>query len=252
MTMARIPVIAGNWKMFKTRKEAAEMLAELRKEVDGVEGVEVVICPTFTALAASSAVLEGSKISLGAQNVHYESEGAYTGEISTEMLQDAGCSYVIIGHSERRQYFDESDEFLNKKLAKILTTDLTPILCCGETLEEREAGKVEEVVLGQLKNGMAGLTEEELSRIIIAYEPVWAIGTGKTATPETAEEVHGMIRNWLAQTYSRGFSDSIRILYGGSVKPANVTELMSQPDIDGALVGGASLKADLFAQIVKF
>jgi len=250
--MARIPVIAGNWKMFKTRKEAAEMLAELRKEVDGVEGVEVVICPTFTALAASSAVLEGSNISLGAQNVHYESEGAYTGEISTEMLQDAGCSYVIIGHSERRQYFNESDEFLNKKLAKILTTDLTPIFCCGETLEEREAGKVEEVVLGQLKNGMAGLTEEELSRIIIAYEPVWAIGTGKTATPETAEEVHGMIRDWLAQAYSQGFSDSIRILYGGSVKPANVTELMSQPDIDGALVGGASLKADLFAQIVKF
>lgn len=250
--MARIPVIAGNWKMFKTQTEAAEMLTELRGEVDSVEGVEIVICPTFTALAASATALEGSRVALGAQNVHYESEGAFTGEISTEMLQDTGCSYVIIGHSERRQYFKESDEFLNKKLVKILATDLTPILCCGETLEEREAGKVEEVVLGQLKNSMAGLTEDELSRIIIAYEPVWAIGTGKTATPETAEEVHGMIRNWLAQTYSRDFSDSIRILYGGSVKPSNISELMSQPDIDGALVGGASLKADSFAQIVKF
>ncbi len=250
--MARIPVIAGNWKMFKTQKEAADTITALRAEVDNAAGVEVVVCPTYTSLAASAAALQGSTIGLGAQNVHYADEGAFTGELSTAMLIDAGCSYVIIGHSERRQYFKETDDLIGKKLAKILTTELTPILCCGETLEEREAGKVETVVLGQLKNAMAGLTEDSLSRIIIAYEPVWAIGTGKTATPEMAEEVHAMIRKWLAQAYSEGFSDSIRILYGGSVKPGNVTELMSQPDIDGALVGGASLDAPTFAQIVKF
>jgi triosephosphate isomerase len=250
--MARIPVIAGNWKMFKTQKEAADTISALRAEVDNAAGVEVVVCPTYTSLAASAAVLKGSTIGLGAQNVHYSDEGAFTGELSTGMLIDAGCSYVIIGHSERRQYFNESDEFIGKKLAKILTTELTPILCCGETLEEREAGKVESVVLGQLKNAMAGLTEESLSRIIIAYEPVWAIGTGKTATPEMAEEVHAMIRNWMAQAYSASLSDSVRILYGGSVKPGNISELMSQADIDGALVGGASLDAATFAQIVKF
>ena len=250
--MARIPVIAGNWKMFKTQKEAADTITGLRAEVDNLEGVEVVVCPAYTSLAASAAALDGSTIGLGAQNVHYEDEGAFTGELSTGMLIDAGCSHVIIGHSERRQDFNETDEFIGKKLAKILTTELTPILCCGETLEEREAGKVETVVLGQLKNDMAGLTEESLSRIIIAYEPVWAIGTGKTATPEMAEEVHAMIRNWLAEAYSESLSDSIRILYGGSVKPGNISELMSQADIDGALVGGASLNAQSFAQIVKF
>lgn len=250
--MARIPVIAGNWKMFKTQKEAADTISALRAEVDNAAGVEVVVCPTYTSLAASAAVLKGSTIGLGAQNVHYADEGAFTGELSTGMLIDAGCSYVIIGHSERRQYFNESDEFIGKKLAKILTTELIPILCCGETLEEREAGQVESVVLGQLKNAMAGLTEEILSRIIIAYEPVWAIGTGKTATPEMAEEVHAMIRNWMARAYSASLSDSVRILYGGSVKPGNISELMSQADIDGALVGGASLDASTFAQIVKF
>ncbi len=250
--MARIPVIAGNWKMFKTQKEAADTITALRAEVDNAAGVEVVVCPTYTSLAASAAALKGSTIGLGAQNVHYADEGAFTGELSTGMLIDAGCSHVIIGHSERRQYFKENDDFIGKKLAKILTTELTPILCCGETLEEREAGKVETVILGQLKNAMSGLTEDSLSRIIIAYEPIWAIGTGKTATPEIAEEVHAMIRKWLAQAYSKSFSDSIRILYGGSVKPGNVSELMSQPDIDGALVGGASLDAPTFAQIVKF
>ena len=237
--MARIPVIAGNWKLFKTQKEAADTITGLRGEVDNVEGVEVVVCPTYTSLAASAAALDGSTIGLGAQNVHYEEQGAFTGELSTGMLIDAGCSYVIIGHSERRQYFNE-------------TAELTPILCCGETLEEREAGKVDTIILGQLKNAMAGLTEESLSRIIIAYEPIWAIGTGKTATPEMAEEVHAMIRKWLAEAYSESLSDSIRILYGGSVKPGNISELMSQADIDGALVGGASLDAQTFAQIVKF
>jgi triosephosphate isomerase (TIM) len=250
--MARIPVIAGNWKLFKTQKEAADTITALRGEVDNVEGVEVVVCPTYTSLAASAVALDGSTIGLGAQNVHYEEQGAFTGELSTGMLIDAGCSHVIIGHSERRQYFNETDEFIGKKLAKILTTELTPILCCGETLEEREAGKVDTIILGQLKNAMAGLTEESLSRIIIAYEPIWAIGTGKTATPEMAEEVHAMIRKWLAEAYSECLSDSIRILYGGSVKPGNISELMSQADIDGALVGGASLDAQTFAQIVKF
>ena len=250
--MARIPVIAGNWKMFKTQQEAADTITDLRAEVDNAEGVEVVVCPTYTALAASAKVLEGSSIGLGAQNVHYEDKGAFTGELTTEMLIDAGCSHVIIGHSERRQYFNESDEFIGKKLTKILSTKLTPILCCGETLEEREAGKVETIILGQLKNAMAGLTEEKLSRIIIAYEPIWAIGTGKTATPEMAEEVHAMIRNWVKEAYSENLADSVRILYGGSVKPGNISDLMSQPDIDGALVGGASLEASSFAQIVKF
>jgi len=250
--MARKPVIAGNWKMFKLQQETVDTLTSLRAEVDSVEEVEVVVCPTYTSLASAAKALEGSVIGLGAQNVHHEDQGAFTGEITTEMLIDSGCSHVIIGHSERRQYFGENDEFIGKKLTKILSTELTPILCCGETLEEREAGKVEEVVLGQLKNAMTGLTEDNLSRIIIAYEPIWAIGTGKTATPEMAEEVHAMIRNWLKEAFSSSLAESVRVLYGGSVKPGNISELMSQPDIDGALVGGASLEAQSFAQIVKF
>ena len=250
--MARIPVIAGNWKMFKLQQEAADTITSLRAEVDNIEGVEVVVCPTYTSLAASAGALKGSTVKLGAQNVHFEEQGAYTGEVTTEMLIDTGCAYVIIGHSERRQYFGETDEFIGRKLTKILSTELTPILCCGESLEEREAGEVEKVVLGQLKKAMAGLTEEKLSRIIIAYEPIWAIGTGKTATPEMAEEVHAMIRNWLKEAYSETLAETVRVLYGGSVKPGNISDLMSQPDIDGALVGGASLDAASFAQIVKF
>jgi triosephosphate isomerase (TIM) len=250
--MARQYVIAGNWKMFKTRSEAQSMVLELRQMVQGSEEVEVVVCPPFTALPAVSQVLEGASIRLGAQNVHWEEEGAFTGEISPGMLQDCGCSYVIIGHSERRQYFHETDEVINRKLKKVLATPLIPILCVGEMLEEREAGRVEEVVLGQLEGDLAGLTAESVSRIIVAYEPVWAIGTGKTATPQIAQEVHSMIRRWLAGRYGGELAASIRILYGGSVKPDNAGELMGQEDIDGALVGGASLTAGSFARIVKF
>ncbi len=248
----RKPVIAGNWKMYKTRSETVATLRALRGEVDGEQRSEVVVCPPFTSLAAAAEVLAGSTIALGAQNCAWEDEGAFTGEVSPGMLLDCGCRYVILGHSERRQYFAESDEMIARKLAKVLSTPLTPILCVGETLEEREAGRVSEVVLGQLRRDLADLTEERVSRIIIAYEPVWAIGTGRTATPETAEEVHGMIRRWLSQTYSPDLAEGLRILYGGSVKPGNIAELMAQPDIDGALVGGASLDAASFARIVKY
>ncbi len=248
----RKPVIAGNWKMYKTRSETQATLRALRGEVDGEQRAEVVVCPPFTSLAAAAEVLAGSTIALGAQNCAWEDEGAFTGEVSPGMLLDCGCRYVILGHSERRQYFAESDEMIARKLAKVLSTPLTPILCVGETLEEREAGRVSEVVLGQLRRDLADLTEERVSRIIVAYEPVWAIGTGRTATPETAEEVHGMIRRWLSQSYSPGLADGLRILYGGSVKPGNIAELMAQPDIDGALVGGASLDAASFARIVKY
>jgi triosephosphate isomerase len=250
--MSRKPVIAGNWKMYKTQVEVISTIEDLRALVEGYGEVEVVVCPTFTSLPAAANALRGSSIGLGAQNVHWEEEGAFTGEISAEMLLDVGCQYAIIGHSERRQYFSESDEMVSKKLQKLIQTPLTPILCVGETLEEREAGRVEEVVLGQLERALAGLTVESVFRIIIAYEPVWAIGTGRTATPEVAEEVHSMIRDWLSKTYSEDLAGGIRILYGGSVKPGNVAELMAQPDIDGALVGGASLDSQSFAQLVKY
>jgi len=250
--MGRKTVIAGNWKMFKTQSEAVELVKALQAEVEGYDEVEVVICPAFTSLAKVNQLLQGSTIQLGAQDVYWEDEGAYTGQISVSMLQDCGCRYVIIGHSERRQYFNETDESVNRKLKKILETSLIPILCIGETLEEREAERVADVVLGQLKHAVEGLTENDVSRIIVAYEPVWAIGTGRTATPEVAEEVHHMIRQWLAKTFSEGLSSDIPILYGGSVKPGNVVELMAQPDLDGALVGGASLDAQTFAKIVKY
>jgi triosephosphate isomerase len=250
--MARKPVIAGNWKMYKTQSEVVSTIQGLRQKVDGYQAVEVVVCPTFTSLAAAAKALEGSTVKLGAQNVHWEPEGAYTGEISVGMLQDCGCQFVILGHSERRHIFKEDDEMIARKLRAVLGTSLTGVLCVGETLDEREADRVEDVVLGQLRRGLNALTEEEVSRIIIAYEPVWAIGTGRTATPEVAEEVHAMIRGWLRETYSEELSGGVRILYGGSVKPGNIAELMAQPDIDGALVGGASLKAESFAQIVKY
>jgi triosephosphate isomerase len=250
--MGRKPIIAGNWKMFKTQAETASAIRSLLEEVEDQQKVEVVVCPAFTSLAEAGRLLATSSVKLGAQDLHWEEEGAYTGEISAGMLLDCGCDYVIIGHSERRQHFAESDESVNRKLTQAMRTSLLPIVCIGETLEEREAGEVEEVVLGQLSRAVAGLTENEVSRMILAYEPVWAIGTGKTATPEVAEEVHALIRKWLAQTFSDEVSSRIRILYGGSVKPSNIEELMAQPDIDGALVGGASLDAHSFARIVKY
>jgi triosephosphate isomerase len=250
--MGRTPIIAGNWKMFKTQSETAGTIRSLLEEVEGHEKAEVVICPPFTSLAEAGRLLTSSSVRLGAQDVHWEEEGAYTGEISVRMLLDCGCDYVIIGHSERRQYFAESDESVNRKLTKAMEASLSPIVCVGETLEEREGGRVSEVVLGQLSWAVAGLTENDASLLIIAYEPVWAIGTGKTATPEVAEEVHAMIRKWLAQTFSEDISSKVRVLYGGSVKPSNIEELMAQPDIDGALVGGASLEARTFARIVRY
>jgi len=250
--MKRQTVIAGNWKMYKTNAEAEAMVRELRTLVDSTDQVEVVVCPPFTTLSSVAAVLKGSRIAVGAQDVYWEDQGAFTGEVSVKMLASSGCRYCIIGHSERRQFFHETDETVNRKLKKLLESELIPIMCVGELLAEREAGKVEEVVLGQMERGLAGLTGDQISRIIVAYEPVWAIGTGKTATPQIAEDVHSMIRKWLAGRTSAQIAETVRILYGGSVKPDNASDLMAQPDIDGALVGGASLDAKSFAKIVKF
>ncbi|MBI4445733.1 MAG: triose-phosphate isomerase [Acidobacteria bacterium] len=250
----RRAVIAGNWKMFKTRGEAHSTVRELAALLGPLDECEVVVCPPFTALdAVRNAIQEtASKIQCGAQNVHWEAQGAFTGEVSVSMLLDCGCRYVILGHSERREYFSETDVMINKKLRQVLSSPLTPILCIGETLRQREQGLVLQVVASQLEGGLAGLTPSEVSRIILAYEPVWAIGTGRTATPEIAEEVHQLIRNWLKEKISSQVASAARILYGGSVKPENIDDLMAQPDIDGALVGGASLDPKAFARIVNF
>ena len=247
----RKPVIAGNWKMNKTIKEAIELVNSLKRELIDIQEVEIVVCPVYTALSDISDLLIDSNISLGAQNVYWEPSGAFTGEISPAMLKDAGCKYVIIGHSERRKYFNESDQTVNKRIKAAQGVDLIPIFCVGETLEEREADKTIDVVKRQLAGGLEGLEKDALLNLIIAYEPVWAIGTGKTATPEQAQEVHSFIRNWLHENCSEEVASDLRILYGGSVKPANIKELMQQSDIDGALVGGASLDSSSFVGIVK-
>lgn len=227
----------------------ARQIVEATREVPDVE---VVLCPVYTALETVRRVVEGSSVKLGAQDMFWEESGAFTGEVSASLLKDAGCSLVIIGHSERRQYFHETNETVNRKVKAALAEDLIPIMCVGETLPEREAGKVEAVVSDHLLYGLAGLSSEEISKIIIAYEPVWAIGTGKTATPEQAQEVHQLIRKLLAKVSDPGTAEKVRIQYGGSVKPDNIKVLMAQPDIDGALVGGASLKAETFVPLVKF
>ncbi len=249
--MSRRTLIAGNWKMYKTPSESREMVQELVALIGEDPEVEVLVCPPFTGLEAVEEVVSGTPVQLGAQNVHWENQGAFTGEISAGMLLECGCRYVIIGHSERRQYFEESDETINRKLRQVVGTQLVPILCVGESLEQREAGKVQEVIVGQLEQGLAGLSEAQISSLVLAYEPVWAIGTGRTATPEIAEQVHASIRDWLANHYSGELSDRLRILYGGSVKPENTAELMAQENLDGALVGGASLEAQSFARIVS-
>jgi triosephosphate isomerase len=237
--------------MFKTRGEARDTVEQLQNLlVDGLP-VDVVVCPPFTALSMVEEVIREGEIQLAAQNVHWEDEGAFTGEISTSMLLECGCRYVILGHSERRQIFYESDAVIHQKIRKVLNTELNPILCVGELLEEREAERVQEVILGQLEADLGELTATQASRIIVAYEPIWAIGTGRTATPDIAQSVHGLIRQWLSERYSGEVAQRIRILYGGSVKPDNTRELMAQEDIDGALVGGASLDAQSFATIVK-
>jgi triosephosphate isomerase len=249
----RKPVIAGNWKMYKLLSEAVDTAVALKPLVANANHCEVVIAPVFTALKTVAGRLEGSNIHVAGQDCAAESKhGAHTGEVAADMIKDAGCSHVIIGHSERRQLYGETDATVNAKTKAAIQAGLTAIVCVGETLSEREAGKAESVVKTQLNAGLEGLTVADTERIIIAYEPVWAIGTGKTATPEQAQEMHGVIRRTVAETHGKGVADAIRILYGGSVKPENISELMSQEDVDGALVGGASLEAESFAKIVNY
>jgi triosephosphate isomerase len=248
----RRPILAANWKMHKTSAEARAFAAAFAPLVaDATSVVEVVIAPPFTALAAVGPALAGTRIALGAQNVHPETHGAYTGEVAAGMLRELGCSYCIVGHSERRTLFGETSAFVAKKAAALLREGLRPILCVGESLEEREAGRTEAVIDAQLRESLEGLPAERAAELVVAYEPIWAIGTGKTATPIMAQEVHGHIRARLRARYGAA-ADAIRIQYGGSVKPENAAELMAQPDIDGALVGGASLEPESFARIVRF
>lgn len=247
----RKPIIAGNWKLNKTIKEAVALITLLKRKLSDVESVEIVVCPPFTALGEACELLTDSNIRLGAQDVYWEEKGAYTGEVSAALIKDAGASFVIIGHSERRQYFHETDETVNKKTKAAIKAGLTPIVCVGETLSEREANKTFQVVETQLKGGFAGFSADEMEKLVIAYEPVWAIGTGRVATPQQAQEVHAFIRKNLSKAFGEETAGPLRILYGGSVKPDNISSLINEPDIDGALVGGASLEADSFAEIVK-
>jgi triosephosphate isomerase (TIM) len=249
--VARTPFVCGNWKMHKTSAEAAALVKELRDGLGAATGkVQVAVAPPFTALAAAVQAAAGSAIEVSAQDVHWEAQGAFTGEISAVMLADVGCKHGIVGHSERRQLFGETDEAVRKKTAALLAAGVAPIVCVGETLAEREANRTLEVVDRQIRQGLAGLSAEQLGKLTVAYEPVWAIGTGKTATSAQAQEVHAAIRKILREL-GGPVADAIRIQYGGSVKPENAQELMTQPDVDGALVGGASLKAKDFLAIVK-
>ncbi len=246
----RTPVIAGNWKMYKTARQAAETVRSLAGLVAGVRGVEVVICPPFTALAAAIEAAKGSSVAIGAQDCHWEKEGAFTGEVAVPMIADLGCSHCLVGHSERRQFFGETDAAVDTKVDAVLTQGLSCIACVGETLAEREAGQTFVVLERQVRSG---LTRHLASpRLVIAYEPVWAIGTGKTATPAQAQVAHAFIRDVVAQAANPAAAQAVRILYGGSVKPDNIAALMAQPDVDGGLVGGASLDAASFAKIVRF
>jgi triosephosphate isomerase (TIM) len=246
----RLPIIAGNWKMNKTVVEAVELVRDMRAALDGIEGVEKVICPPFVSLMPVAELLRATSVRLGAQNVYWQEKGAYTGEISPVMLQGI-CQYVIIGHSERRQFFGETDESVNKKTKAALSHGLIPIVCLGENLEQNETGKTAEIVTGQTRADLAGLTADDLKRLVIAYEPIWAIGTGRPATGQGANEVIGLIRHTVGEMFGRATAEAIQIQYGGSVTAANTAEIMSQPEIDGALVGGASLKADEFVSIVR-
>jgi triosephosphate isomerase len=252
MNPKRKPIIAGNWKMNKTATEARDLATRLIPLVSGVKDRDIVLAPPFTALSAVAAAIKGTNMALSAQDLFWEDKGAFTGQISAEMLLDSGCKYVIIGHSERRQYFGETDETVNKKLRQALNKGLLPIVCVGETLKEREAGKANEVIERQLTGALKGVIAAEMQKVVIAYEPVWAIGTGKTATPQQANEIHAFIRQKITSLYSGDVAGSLRIQYGGSVTPENVSQLMAMPDIDGALVGGASLKPESFAALVKF
>ena len=248
----RRPIIAGNWKMFKNANETRAMLSDLIPLVKGATEREIVICPPYINIESAVSVCKGSNIKIGAQNIFWEEKGAFTGEIAPNMIKDNGCWYAIVGHSERRQYFNETDATVNKRVFAALKAGLTPIVCVGELLSERESNKTFDVIEKQLKGGLTGLSKEDALKIVIAYEPVWAIGTGKTASPAQAQEVHAFIRKQLEALFGKDTADSTRILYGGSVKGDNIKELMSQTDVDGGLVGGASLDAASFAKIVNF
>jgi len=244
-------VIAGNWKMNKDLNESITLVSEIKKTLVSNFNVSVIVCPPFTSLETVSALLKDSDIKLGAQNMYFEEDGAFTGEISAKMLKSVGCEYVILGHSERRTIFCESEELINKKIKKALSENLKPIFCIGETLSEREKGVTNEVLEKQIVGGLKDISAEQLKNIIIAYEPVWAIGTGKTATPQQAEETHLFIRNLISSLFSEESAENIIIQYGGSVKPDNASELLNQKNIDGALVGGACLKSQSFIEIIK-
>lgn len=246
----RKTIIAGNWKMYKTIKDGQELAVGLKRELYKIENVDIVICPSYTLLAYLADDLEDSNIALGAQDLYWQEEGAFTGEVSPLMLKDAGCQYVIIGHSERRQFFGETNETVNKKIKAALKHELTPIICVGENLQERESNNTFNVIQNHIQGALVDVSANDMLKTVIAYEPVWAIGTGKTATPDQAQEVHKFIRDLLRKMYGEEVASGVRIQYGGSVKPENTAELMGKPDVDGALVGGASLKVDSFSSIV--
>ncbi len=244
-------IIAGNWKMNKNLQESMDLANSLKKELSGVKDIEMVLCPPFTSLGAVAEVIKGTGIKLGAQDCYWEKEGAFTGEVSIGMLKSVGCAYCIVGHSERRQFFGETNLTVNKKAKALLKEGVMPIVCVGEKLEERKADKAFDVVKDHVVNSLAGLSKEDMLKTVIAYEPVWAIGTGVNATKEQAQEIHKYIRGLLKEMYDAQVAEGVRIQYGGSVKPDNIKELISQGDVDGALVGGASLKSDSFSQIVR-
>nr|WP_297286546.1 triose-phosphate isomerase [uncultured Brachyspira sp.] len=248
----RRKLIAGNWKMNNTNKEALELVKQLKDLVKDVKDRDIMIAPTFTCLSDVNNAIKGSNIKLGAQNLYFEEKGAFTGQISADMLLNVGCEYVIVGHSECRDIFGERDELINKKVKRALDKNLVPVLCVGEHLEEREKGITSDIVSSQVKEAFKGLSEAEAKKVVIAYEPVWAIGTGKTATPQDADDVHKTIRDTLKSIYNENVSEGMIILYGGSVNEKNADDLLNMPNIDGALVGGASLVADKFARIVNY
>lgn len=250
--MKRKALIAGNWKMFNTLKEAVDLVTALKKGISPDCKAEVMVAPSFTALAVVNETIKGSGMILSAQDTHWEDKGAFTSAVSPAQLKDTGCTHVIIGHSERRSVFGDTDAIINKKISAALRHGLVPVLCVGETLAEREDNKTYRVLETQLDGGLKGFSAEQLSSLVIAYEPVWAIGTGKTATPEQAQDAHLFIRKHIARLYNENYAQGVRILYGGSVKPDNVDTIMAQPDVDGALVGGASLKAEDFLRIINY